>query len=99
MPDNKRHHYVPRFYLKRFSPDERYLSLYNIKRKIVIPNAKLYEQCAKNYFYGKTPEAEKALGGAEGEIANLFRMIDQAQLPPPPLSVTQEQALEGQLDR
>jgi hypothetical protein len=83
MPDNKRHHYVPRFFLKRFSPDEDHIHMYNIKRGKVILGAGLYEQCAKNYFYGKTPEYEKLLAGAEGEIAGLFRMIDHYESPPP----------------
>ena len=83
MPDNKRHHYVPRFLLKRFSPDEEYIHMYNIKREKVIVGARLYEQCAKNYLYGESPQYEKLLAGAEGEIAGLFRLIDQYESPPP----------------
>lgn len=57
--------------------------MYNIKREKVILGVRLDEQCAKNYFYGQSPQYEKLLAGAEGEIAGLFRMIDQYKSPPP----------------
>ena len=57
--------------------------MYNIKREKVILGARLYEQCAKNYFYSESPQYEKLLAAAEGEIAGLFRMIDQYRSPPP----------------
>lgn len=83
MPHNKKHHYVPRFYLKRFSPNGRSINLWNIKNERKILSANLKHQCYKNYFYGKELEVEKALGVVEGQSSHIFRLIDKFQAPPP----------------
>lgn len=82
MPNNKKHHYVPRFYLKRFSPDERSISLWNVRNRIKVTSANLKHQCYKDYFYGKELKVEKALGLVEGHAAHIFRFIDEYRTPP-----------------
>jgi hypothetical protein len=84
MPQNKRHHYVPRFYLKRFTDDERFINLYNLKAEKKITNAKLKNQCYQNYLYGKDRPVEKSLAHIETGASQLFRKIDHYQRPPPP---------------
>ena len=85
MPQNKKHHYVPRFYLKRFSPDGRSIGLYNIDRQLRIGSAQLKGQCYRDYFYGTNNEVEKALSQVEGAASHILRDIDQAgELPPNP---------------
>lgn len=83
MPNNKKHHYVPRFYLKRFSPDGRSISLWNINNRIKVPSVNLKHQCYKNYFYGKELQVEQALSLVEGHTARIFRLIDNYESPPP----------------
>jgi len=83
MPDNKKHHYVPRFYLKRFSSDGRSICLWNIKNQIKIGSANLKHQCYKDYFYGKELKVEKALGLVESHAAHIFHLIDEYLAPPP----------------
>lgn len=83
MPRNKRHHYVPRFYLKRFSTNERSVNLFNLKSGKKICGASLREQCYRDYFYGKDLTVEKALSLTESEIADLMRVIDEKRSPPP----------------
>jgi hypothetical protein len=83
MPDNKKHHYVPRFYLKRFSPDGCSICLWNIKNTLKVPSANLKHQCYKDYFYGNKSEVEKSLGLVEGQAAHILRLIDNFQSPPP----------------
>lgn len=84
MPDNKSHHYVPRFYLKNFSRSGKNIDLFNIDRGQLIRNAPIKGQCCRDYFYGKSPEQEKSLSSVEGEVATLFKIImDQVRLPHP----------------
>ncbi len=77
MPNNKKHHYVPRFYLKRFSDNGKSIGLYNLGKKLRIPVANLKNQCYKDYFYGKGQVTENALGEIEGHISVLFSVIDE----------------------
>jgi len=83
MPNNKKHHYVPRFYLKRFSTNGKSINIWNISKEKCISYGNLKNQCYKDYFYGKELEIEKALGKIEGEAAAIFNLIDQYQFPPP----------------
>lgn len=82
MPQNKKHHYVPRFYLKRFSADGKSINLWNIQREQKIERANLKNQCYKNYFYGKNLQIEHALGNVEGQVASLFHNVDMYNVLP-----------------
>jgi hypothetical protein len=86
MPENKKHHYVPKFYLRRFSSDKRSICLYNMPNKLYVKNANLRNQCYQDYFYGKERATENALSGMEGEISKLYIHIDNCNSLPPPLS-------------
>ena len=82
MPENKRHHYVPRFYLKHFSPDGKSVSLFNCKLAKTIPVASYKAQCYRDYFYGKDQVLEKILAEIEGESATtLGSIIENETLP------------------
>lgn len=83
MPHNKKHHYVPRFYLKRFSSDERSICLWNINRKKLVPKANLKNQCYEDYFYGKELAVEKALGMVEDHASKILKLIDEYKIQPP----------------
>jgi hypothetical protein len=77
VPDNKSHHYVPRFYLRNFSRSGKSVDLFNIDSQRLIKNAPIKGQCCRDYFYGKNPENEKSLSAVEGEVAQLFRLINE----------------------
>lgn len=82
MPGNKNHHYVPRFYLRNFSRSGKSVDLFNIDSNQLIKNAPIKGQCCGDYFYGKNLEHEKSLSAAEGEVATLFKTInEQLRLP------------------
>lgn len=83
MPNNKKHHYVPKFYLRRFSPSESSICLWNIKKQKLINTANLKNQCYKDYFYGKDLKLEKILCQIEGATATILKKIDELQMPPP----------------
>jgi hypothetical protein len=87
MADNKRHHYVPRFYLERFSLDEKRLNLHNLRTNRTIYNASLKNQCYRNYFYGQKSHVEHALAVIEGNAATLFNGIDKMGCLPSPKSL------------
>lgn len=86
MPQNKKHHYVPKFYLKRFTPNERLINIYNLKAKRKILGASLSDQCYKDYMYGKDGQTESALGHLEGEVSALLRKIDEIESLPEPMT-------------
>ncbi len=83
MPQNKKQHYVPRFYLKRFSSDGTSINIWHIQLEKNICSEKLRNQCYENYFYGKQPDIEKALGHVESEMSKILdQVITRKALPP-----------------
>jgi Protein of unknown function (DUF4238) len=84
--DNKKHHFVPQFYLRNFSEDEKSIGIYNIASQRTITRANLGNQCYRDYFYGKTPEIEHALGDMEGSAAQVIKICLEAEAVPRPLS-------------
>lgn len=86
MPENKKHHYVPKFYLRRFSRDKKTICLYNVRKQLHVVNASLRNQCCQDYFYGKEKTTERALAAIESEVAQLYSLIDKNNSLPPPLS-------------
>lgn len=84
MPDNKKHHYVPVFYMKLFSPDAKRINLFNIRSEKSIDCIPLKYQCYRDYFYGNSGEEEKALGIIESIAAtSIKRMIESENIPTP----------------
>lgn len=79
MAKKKNQHYVPEFYLKRFSPDKekRTIGVWNLKRRQKILGASLRDQCSLDYFYGKDLLLEKSFEDLEGITAALLRRIDK----------------------
>ena len=86
MPQNKRQHYVPRFYLKRFSPDGKSINIWHLPGKEKITSASLRDQCYKDYFYSKQLDVEKGLSINEEHTAYLLEVIEKRCVLPPPLS-------------
>lgn len=87
MTKKKKHHYIPRFYLKRFSINEegKFIGLFNHKNNTFIQNAQLKSQACEDYLYGKDDEIENLLAELENEIAKLFAYwIDDKALHPLP---------------
>ena len=84
MPQNKKQHYVPRFYLKRFSSSGKAINIWLPQKKRKILAANLKNQCYKNYFYGSDPTFETTLGYVEAETSLIFNLADiHKELPPP----------------
>jgi hypothetical protein len=60
MAEQKKQHYIPRFYFKLFSPNKRSIEVYNLKSKNAYSGS-YRKLCAKNYFYSKRGEVETSL--------------------------------------
>lgn len=91
MPNKKKQHYVPRFYLKFFADDfdakdPRTFSVYNILRKRIIPESSIADQCAKDRFYGPSDNIESAMSTLESAWSSLFRKLHDKPVPPQPKS-------------
>lgn len=88
MPENKNQHYVPGFYLKRFSPDDekKLIGIWNVSRERKLVGASLKDQCSRDYFYGKDLILEKTFGNLETLTAKLLRNTDETYTLPPQCS-------------
>lgn len=84
MPNNKRHHFVPQFQLRNFSPDadRKFVRMFNIAKGKHVHQASISTQCCKDYFYGKDQIVEGALCSLEGEASKIFaNAIAHGKLP------------------
>lgn len=75
MPSNKKHHFVPRFYLRRFSADGVSINLYNVPSGRSIFRANRKNQAYRDCFYGKELEVEHAIAGLDRGRAAQDRRI------------------------
>ncbi len=77
MPQNKKHHFVPKFYLKNFSlnNDRKTIGVFNISTSKYIALGSLKNQAYRNYFYGRNSVIEKSLADIEGRASDIIRSI------------------------
>jgi len=77
MPEKKKQHTVPKFYLKFFSnkKDNKTIGIFNIKSERFIRNGSLESQACKDYFYGKDKKIEDALQVIESEASRIFTSL------------------------
>ena len=74
MPEQKNQHYVPEFYLKNFSKDNKNLNIYVIKDKKFI-SGPIKHQCSKSYFYSKDTIFETLLSQLESREASAINKL------------------------
>lgn len=74
-------HYVPKFFLRRFSykGNRSQIGLYNIKNDFFFPTAKLKSQAQKAYYYGKDGKIEDRLSVMENNYSHVLNKIDLDQ--------------------
>jgi hypothetical protein len=75
MPPNKKHHYVPQFYLKNFSADQKLINSYIKKRREIFQDVAIKDHCHRNYFYGKYGKTEKILSTLEGYFSKAINLF------------------------
>lgn len=83
MSEKKNHHYVPQFYLRSFSIDEKQVAvgLY-LHEKNIFTTTAISNIASKKYLYGKDNIIENALAQLEGDIATLFKIWIPGFYPP-----------------
>lgn len=83
MSQQKKQHYVPRFYLRNFSSDGKRINLWNISLKKKMLSKGLKGQCQKNFFYGRDRIFEQILGDIEAGASTVLRdVVKDRKLPP-----------------
>ena len=75
-----RHHYVPQFYMRRFSKDGKSISLINIEKALLVRKASIRKQCYRKKFYGDTNIVEDAFSVLEGIVAGILDRIYEGTL-------------------
>lgn len=77
MATNKNQHFVPRCHLRPFTfkSEDAAISLFNLDRKKLIPNAPVKNQCSKDYFYGSDQKLESAIQLIESGYGQALRSL------------------------
>lgn len=75
MATNKNQHFVPRCHLRPFTLEAEgaAISLFNLERRKLIPNAPVKNQCSRDYFYGTDEKLEKAIQLIESGYGQALR--------------------------
>lgn len=81
MPEKKKHHFVPKFYLSAFQSAPRRIHLLGVDSSRAIQDVGIRHQCYRHRFHGPTNELEDALGRMEDRTARVMRAIDTDGLP------------------
>ena len=72
-----RHHYIPQFYFRQFSNDDKSISLVNIEKILSVQYASISKQCYRPKFYGDTNTVEDAFSILECDVADILHRICQ----------------------
>lgn len=67
-------HYVPQFYLRNFSEDDKNINIINLGR-LEYFNGPISKQCAKPNFYSENKEIETAFSKLEDKVAIVIKKI------------------------
>ncbi|MFD1527588.1 MULTISPECIES: DUF4238 domain-containing protein [Halobacteriales] len=78
MPEYRNQHYVPQFYLTRFSDDGDRINLYNVQAQQEF-NEPISRVCSRSYFYSDDTDVEIAIGQIEGSLAEGLTEIINAE--------------------
>ncbi len=86
MAENKKQHYVPKFYLKLFSINQSnsHIKIFVKSTNKIIPQGDLKNQVYENYFYGKDTEIEANFSKIEGEVSRMVSEIIEFKSIPKP---------------
>lgn len=80
--DKRRQHYVPKFYLRNFSQNNKSIGLYRFIEGKIIERASIKDSFWKEYFYGEDASVENKLAEYERKWSNIISsVIEREQLP------------------
>jgi hypothetical protein len=72
-PKKKRHHYVPQFVLRNFSPGGDAVPTFVLGSGEFHERSSVRGQCARDYFYGRSGEMEDAFAQSETKVSAVLR--------------------------
>ena len=75
MPEYKKQHYIPKFYLRNFSNQNELINTYIPNKGKFIRNIPLKDQCQENYFYGAEIKLEKKISLLEDNNSKMLNEI------------------------
>lgn len=75
MPEKKKQHYVPKFYMQLFTNQQNTFSVYNIATKKILNSVPYGSHCYKDYYYGKDGVWENRLSDMETTWANTINRV------------------------
>jgi hypothetical protein len=78
----RRHHFVPKFYLRAFASAPRRIHVFNLSRGLAIENASIRDQSYQHRLYGPDDELEDAFAVMEGRFAEVVREVLATSRPP-----------------
>ncbi len=78
MPENKKQHYVPQFYLRLFSKDRTNIYNYHLNSK-KLSRMPIKDICQGSHFYDNEGEYEKMLSGLEQLQSKIIKRIIENQ--------------------
>src|SRR4051794_25322542 len=83
MPEKKKKHFVPQFYLRNFGlvESEKLISLFHIPSGRYVPRATVKDQACEDNFY-KDIKIEDGLGDLEKEVAPVIASTIGSGTPP-----------------
>lgn len=88
MTEKKNQHYIPKFYLRKFSVENngKQIGVFNIDNKVFIHRGKLKSQGSKNFFYGQDGQIEDDLSEIEGHLGITLKNLITNKIVPNKLS-------------
>lgn len=78
--ETKRQHYVPRFILRKFSPDEKRISLLVMETGFRTDEAAISKQCYEDYLYGPHDYMETSFTDEETKISQILSNLSREAL-------------------
>lgn len=83
MADHKKQHFVPKFYLRSWSPDGRRIAMHHIESGKYVAGASLADQCKETWLYGVDLSVEEALCDLESHASEVIRDVIRGGAAPP----------------
>lgn len=75
MPEKKKQHFIPKFYLRLFANEEKQFSIFNVQTKKPLNNIFCDNQCHKDYYYGSDHVWEDKLAEMESTWGVIFQKV------------------------
>ena len=75
MPEKKKQHFIPKFYLRLFANSDKKFTIFNVQENKIVNNVFCDSQCQKDYFYGSDCVWEDKLAKMEATWSSTFKKV------------------------